>query len=103
MSILLGARSQMNSYTRYVVGLYLYATGSQCQVFSVLSHLGLSTSYTTLAGSGTELNDIHNVEQLVDEDQSPMDEPQSAEMEPEDVEELSSSGEEDDAGLPVCA
>ncbi|KAK7692084.1 hypothetical protein QCA50_005491 [Cerrena zonata] len=51
--ILLGARSQKNSYARQVIGLYLYATGAQRQVFSVLSHLGVSCSYNTLAGSGT--------------------------------------------------
>lgn len=54
MSILLGVRSQRNSYARHVVGLYLYASGAQRQVFSVLSHLGLSCSYPSLVGSGTQ-------------------------------------------------
>lgn len=54
ISLLLGARSQINSFPRFVTGLYLYSAGSQRQVFSVLSHLGLSCSYTALVGSGTQ-------------------------------------------------
>ncbi|KAI0073051.1 hypothetical protein K474DRAFT_1604027, partial [Panus rudis PR-1116 ss-1] len=50
LSILLSARSQQNSYIRQVVGLYLYASGVQRQVFSVLSHFGISCSYPTLVG-----------------------------------------------------
>ncbi|KAI0076159.1 hypothetical protein K474DRAFT_1708345, partial [Panus rudis PR-1116 ss-1] len=50
LSILLSARSQQNSYIRQVVGLYLYASGTQRQVFSVLSHFGISCSYPTLVG-----------------------------------------------------
>ncbi|KAI0073016.1 hypothetical protein K474DRAFT_1604071 [Panus rudis PR-1116 ss-1] len=52
MSILLAARSQRNSLIRQTMGLYLYATGAQRQVFScVLSHFGLSCSYTALVGT----------------------------------------------------
>ncbi|KAI0074176.1 hypothetical protein K474DRAFT_1601943 [Panus rudis PR-1116 ss-1] len=51
MSILLAARSQRNSLIRQTMGLYLYASGAQRQVFSVLSHFGLSCSYTTLVGT----------------------------------------------------
>ena len=54
MSILLGARSQKNSYLRHNIGLYLYSNGSKRQVFSVLSHFGLSSSYTSLAGHGEQ-------------------------------------------------
>lgn len=52
---LLGERSQNNSYGKHVIGLYLYATGISRQSLSVLSHLGLCSSYTTLAGSITSL------------------------------------------------
>ncbi|KAH9901536.1 hypothetical protein C8Q73DRAFT_635931 [Cubamyces lactineus] len=45
-------RSQANSYTRHVLGLYAYASGAQRQVISVLSHLGLTVSYPTLVGRG---------------------------------------------------
>ncbi|KAH9842929.1 uncharacterized protein C8Q71DRAFT_698962, partial [Rhodofomes roseus] len=47
---LLGERSQRNSYGRHVVGLYLYASGAQRQSISILSHMGVCSSYTTLAG-----------------------------------------------------
>ncbi|KAI0707558.1 hypothetical protein C8T65DRAFT_576601 [Cerioporus squamosus] len=50
---LLHARSQRNSYFTHVLGLYLYATGAQRQTISVLSHLGLSSTYQMLA-SDTE-------------------------------------------------
>ncbi|KAI0661524.1 hypothetical protein C8Q70DRAFT_903404, partial [Cubamyces menziesii] len=50
--IALAARSQANSYTRHVLGLYAYASGAQRQVISVLSHLGLTVSYPTLVGRG---------------------------------------------------
>ncbi|OJT07079.1 hypothetical protein TRAPUB_2111 [Trametes pubescens] len=50
MLTLLRSRSQKNSYVNHVLGLYLYATGAQRQVISVLSHLGLSSSYQTIAG-----------------------------------------------------
>ncbi|KAH9162462.1 hypothetical protein EDB89DRAFT_2152512 [Lactarius sanguifluus] len=42
---LLGACSQKNSYTRHVMGLYLYSTGATRQQISVINHLGLSVSY----------------------------------------------------------
>ncbi|PSS05364.1 hypothetical protein PHLCEN_2v3920 [Hermanssonia centrifuga] len=48
---LLGERSQKNSYTKHTLGLYLYATGAQCQVISVLSSLGVCSSYSTIAGT----------------------------------------------------
>ncbi|KAI0349403.1 hypothetical protein OH77DRAFT_1465461 [Trametes cingulata] len=51
--ILLRARSQRNSYVGHVMGLYLYATGASRQLVSVLSHMGLSSSYQTLAGTRT--------------------------------------------------
>ncbi|KAH9847420.1 hypothetical protein C2E23DRAFT_741772 [Lenzites betulinus] len=51
MTILLRARSQRNSYAAQIMGLYLYATGSSRQVISVMSHVGLSSSYQMLAGT----------------------------------------------------
>ncbi|KAL6299961.1 hypothetical protein BKA93DRAFT_819674 [Sparassis latifolia] len=51
---LLGERSQRNSYAKHVLGLYLYSTGAQRQVLSVLSHMGICSSYPMLAGSGRE-------------------------------------------------
>ncbi|KZV77056.1 hypothetical protein PENSPDRAFT_730775 [Peniophora sp. CONT] len=51
---LLSNRSQKNSYTRHVIGLYLYASGASRQQISVFNHLGLSTSYVTIAGRGNK-------------------------------------------------
>ena len=49
--MLLGERSQQNSYSKHVVGLYLYASGAQRQNIGVLAHLGVSSSYPMIAGS----------------------------------------------------
>ncbi|KAI0723617.1 hypothetical protein C8Q76DRAFT_767461 [Earliella scabrosa] len=46
----LGARSQKNSFARHVLGLYAYAEGAHRQVISVLSHLGITSSYPALTG-----------------------------------------------------
>ena len=55
MLVLLGERSQQNSYFKHVIATYLYATGASRQAISVTAHLGLSSSYTTIAaGSTTE-------------------------------------------------
>ncbi|KAI0348964.1 hypothetical protein OH77DRAFT_1539864, partial [Trametes cingulata] len=51
MTDLLGERSQNNSYVKHVLGLYLYATGAQRQIISVLSNLGFCSSYPSIAGS----------------------------------------------------
>ncbi|KAI0363846.1 hypothetical protein BV20DRAFT_957447 [Pilatotrama ljubarskyi] len=53
MTDLLGERSQNNSYVKHIVGLYLYATGAQRQIISVLSNLGFCSSYPSIAGSRT--------------------------------------------------
>ena len=45
---MLGEYSQSNIFPRRVLGLYLYASGAQRQVISVMSHLGISESYSTL-------------------------------------------------------
>jgi hypothetical protein len=45
---LLGEYSRQNSDPRKVRGIYLYAKGAARQVVSVLSHLGISESYTSL-------------------------------------------------------
>ncbi|KAI0321599.1 hypothetical protein OF83DRAFT_1050951 [Amylostereum chailletii] len=51
---LLAARSQRNSYTRHVMGLYLYSTGATRQQISVMNRFNLSVSYATLAGKGNK-------------------------------------------------
>ncbi|TFY52109.1 hypothetical protein EVJ58_g10195 [Rhodofomes roseus] len=48
---LLAERSQKNSYGRHIIGLYLYASGAQRQNLSVLSRIGLCSSYTSIAGT----------------------------------------------------
>lgn len=53
---LLGERSQQNSYFKHVITLYLYATGASRQAISVLAHLGVGSSYTTIAASNNEPN-----------------------------------------------
>ncbi|KAH9836596.1 uncharacterized protein C8Q71DRAFT_707708 [Rhodofomes roseus] len=54
---LLGERSQNNSYAKHVVGLYLYASGAQRQTISVLSHIGICSSYTSIAGTSSTTRD----------------------------------------------
>lgn len=49
---LLGARSQRNVMFRYMMGVFLYATGASRQQISVANHLGYSVSYVTLIGRG---------------------------------------------------
>ncbi|TFK58861.1 hypothetical protein BDN72DRAFT_806316 [Pluteus cervinus] len=44
----LGEYSRRNNLVKRIIGLYLYATGSQRQVITVLSSLGLSESYSNL-------------------------------------------------------
>ena len=51
--MLLGEQSQQNSYSKHVVGLYLYASGAQRQNIGVLAHLGVSSSYPMIAGSSS--------------------------------------------------
>ncbi|KAH9907659.1 uncharacterized protein B0H18DRAFT_898221, partial [Fomitopsis serialis] len=57
---LLGERSQNNSYAKHVVGLYLYASGAQRQTISVLSHIGLCSSYTSIAGTSSTIRNPPN-------------------------------------------
>ncbi|KAI1784236.1 hypothetical protein LXA43DRAFT_902027 [Ganoderma leucocontextum] len=52
---LLGQRSQNNSYVRYIMGLYLYATGAARQTLSLLSSLNVSSSYSALVGNKTSM------------------------------------------------
>jgi hypothetical protein len=49
---LLGECSQRNSYSCHIIGLYLYSSGVGRQPISVLNRLGLSISWSTLAGGG---------------------------------------------------
>ncbi|KAL1733993.1 hypothetical protein EV714DRAFT_234465 [Schizophyllum commune] len=51
-ALLLGERSQHNSWFRHVFGLYLYSEGASRQLITVLNHLGITISYVTLAGGG---------------------------------------------------
>ncbi|KAL1660994.1 hypothetical protein GGF50DRAFT_26268, partial [Schizophyllum commune] len=51
-ALLLGERSQHNSWFRHVFGLYLYSEGASRQLITVLNHLGITVSYVTLAGGG---------------------------------------------------
>ncbi|KAJ7762444.1 hypothetical protein B0H14DRAFT_3594687 [Mycena olivaceomarginata] len=45
---LLGEYSHKNNYSRRIMGLYLYATGTQRQTISVMAHLGISKSYQSI-------------------------------------------------------
>ncbi|KAG7087025.1 hypothetical protein E1B28_013004 [Marasmius oreades] len=49
----LGEYSRLNTMTKNVTSLFLYARGAQRQVTAVLSHFGLCTSYPTLVQKGT--------------------------------------------------
>ncbi|KAI0075557.1 hypothetical protein K474DRAFT_1599581 [Panus rudis PR-1116 ss-1] len=55
--LLLGERSQQNNYAKHVLSLYLYASGAQRQIISVLSKIGLCSSYTALNGDTREDED----------------------------------------------
>ncbi|KAI0761243.1 hypothetical protein BC629DRAFT_1443562 [Irpex lacteus] len=48
---LLGQRSQQNSLSKHLFGLYLFATGTQWQTIAVLSSWRVCSSYSTLAGT----------------------------------------------------
>lgn len=49
---LLGSRSLQNSYSRLVLGTYLYSGGAQRQIIDVLAHLGITSTYTSIVGKG---------------------------------------------------
>uniref|UniRef100_D8PYY4 DUF6589 domain-containing protein n=1 Tax=Schizophyllum commune (strain H4-8 / FGSC 9210) TaxID=578458 RepID=D8PYY4_SCHCM len=51
-TMLLGERSQHNSWFQHVFGLYLYTQGASRQLITVLNHMSVSVSYATLAGRG---------------------------------------------------
>ncbi|KAI0687401.1 hypothetical protein BC835DRAFT_1286604 [Cytidiella melzeri] len=57
---LLGQRSQQNSWSKHLFGLYLYATGTQRQTISVLSTWGVCSSYSTVAGSQAKSTSSHD-------------------------------------------
>ncbi|KAH9929201.1 uncharacterized protein B0H18DRAFT_1154576 [Fomitopsis serialis] len=61
---LLSERSQKNSYGRHIVGLYLYASGAQRQNISVLSQIGICSSYTTIAGTSAAKTPQHSVDSV---------------------------------------
>ncbi|KAJ7590264.1 hypothetical protein C8J56DRAFT_783751 [Mycena floridula] len=48
-----GEYSHANNFSKRVMGLYLYATGSQRQQISVLLHVGITESYTNLVAKDT--------------------------------------------------
>ncbi|KAJ7574558.1 hypothetical protein C8J56DRAFT_802657, partial [Mycena floridula] len=48
-----GEYSHANNFHKRVMALYLYATGSQRQQISVLSHVGITESYTNLISKDT--------------------------------------------------
>ncbi|KDR71311.1 hypothetical protein GALMADRAFT_39882, partial [Galerina marginata CBS 339.88] len=54
---LLGEYSNSNNWAKKAIGLYLYSTGSQRQLLSVMSHLGISESYNTITGKNSKKED----------------------------------------------
>ena len=54
MSNLLDKWSQNNSLMKHVVGVYMYVSGASHQLISVMSSIGNSSSYITIAGSGRQ-------------------------------------------------
>lgn len=56
MLVLLGERSQQNSYAKHVIGLYLYATGASRQAISVAAHLGIASAYQTIAAGSDDVD-----------------------------------------------
>lgn len=108
---LLGERSQRNSYVKHVLGLYLYATGAQRQVLSVLSHLGICSSYPIIAGRGAthssvvaDSETIHNAQNNSDTES---EDPDSDFCNEEDMAESDSDSDiepdlaSDDSGLSL--
>ncbi|KAL1719589.1 hypothetical protein EV715DRAFT_272510 [Schizophyllum commune] len=57
-ALLLGERSQYNSWFRHIFGLYLYSQGASRQLITVLNHLGISMSYVTIVGRGGNLGAV---------------------------------------------
>ncbi|EJF61026.1 hypothetical protein DICSQDRAFT_41746, partial [Dichomitus squalens LYAD-421 SS1] len=51
MTNLLGERSENNSLARHLVGLYMYVSGASRQLISIMSRIGVSSSYASIAGS----------------------------------------------------
>ncbi|KAJ3492391.1 hypothetical protein NLI96_g67 [Meripilus lineatus] len=112
MIILLGARSQRNSYPKNVIGLWLYSIGTARQGFSVLSHLGISCNYTSLIGRAetgvvprTSNSSAGNQDKTLDEtvgvfglEDDDSDEDVEEEEEEEDAEEAADAEEEADIG-----
>ncbi|KZP08017.1 hypothetical protein FIBSPDRAFT_914360 [Athelia psychrophila] len=55
--MLLGEFSQRNNLLGQVMGLYMYASGAQKQVITVLSHLGLTESYSSITRKPRQASD----------------------------------------------
>ncbi|KAJ8093914.1 hypothetical protein PM082_009785 [Marasmius tenuissimus] len=51
----LGEYSRLNTFTKNINSLFLYARGAQRQITAVLSHFGLCSSYPTLVQKGNPL------------------------------------------------
>ncbi|KAJ7319127.1 hypothetical protein DFH08DRAFT_926720 [Mycena albidolilacea] len=58
---LLGEFSHKNNFSCRIMGLYLYATGAQCQTISVMSHLGISESYQNLIHSSPKIENLKRI------------------------------------------
>ncbi|KAH9935854.1 uncharacterized protein BXZ73DRAFT_100328 [Epithele typhae] len=70
---LLGERSQNNSLIEHIIGLYLYTTDVQRQVIAILSALGITSSYPTVAGSSKSLGCISAIPGTEDQDEDSSD------------------------------
>jgi hypothetical protein len=51
---LLGEHSHSNNFVKRIMTLYMYASGAQQQVITVISHLGLSESYNNLIAKASK-------------------------------------------------
>ncbi|KZP29949.1 hypothetical protein FIBSPDRAFT_985501 [Athelia psychrophila] len=60
--MLLGEFSQKNNLLGQVMGLYMYASGAQKQVITVLSHLGLTESYSSITRKPRQAEDTEELE-----------------------------------------
>ncbi|KAK7021950.1 hypothetical protein VNI00_017129 [Paramarasmius palmivorus] len=66
----LGEYSIKNNFHKRIMGLYLYSTGSQRQQISVLSHVGITESYSNLIAKDTRSKSTREKDAVQERDSS---------------------------------
>ena len=63
--VLLGERSQRNSFSKQIMLLYMYAVGASRQLIDVASRLGFGVGPTTIAAGDLNLLEVPQAEDIV--------------------------------------